>query len=104
MLRIIMSVSGEGATKVFRYCASNFQSTTAQSEGNGEVREQKRLGLQGDVNRKDFIALASNKRPGTDETLTVRMKTTRREANWSSTKRQISGSRRRRGIESAGRL
>jgi len=39
-----------------------------------------RLGLQGDVRRKDFIALASNKRPGTDETLTVRMKTTRREA------------------------
>jgi hypothetical protein len=37
------------------------------------------LGLQGDVSRKDFIALASNKRPGTDETLTVRMKTTRKQ-------------------------
>jgi conjugative relaxase-like TrwC/TraI family protein len=33
--------------------------------------------LRGDVRRKDFIALASNKRPGTNETLTVRMKTTR---------------------------
>jgi conjugative relaxase-like TrwC/TraI family protein len=37
------------------------------------------LGLRGDVARKDFIALASNKRPGTDETLTVRMKTTRKQ-------------------------
>ena len=35
--------------------------------------------MQGDVSRKDFIALASNKRPGTDETLTVRMKTTRKQ-------------------------
>ncbi len=37
------------------------------------------MGLRGDVSRKDFIALASNKRPGTDETLTVRTKITRKQ-------------------------
>ena len=79
MLRIIMSVSGEGATKYFDAALATskyYGSERGQWGGKGAER----LGLQGDVNRKDFIALASNKRPGTDETLTVRMKTTRREA------------------------
>ena len=78
MLRITMSVSGEGATKYFDAALATskyFGSERGQWGGKGAER----LGLHGDVSRKDFIALASNKRPGTDETLTVRMKTTRKE-------------------------
>jgi hypothetical protein len=58
-LRIKMSASGERATKYF-------DAALATSKYNGSERGQwggKRaelLGLQGDVGRKDFIALASN--------------------------------------------
>jgi conjugative relaxase-like TrwC/TraI family protein len=78
MLRITMSVSGEGATKYFDAALATskyYGSERGQWGGKGAEL----LGLQGDVSRKDFIALASNKRPGTDETLTVRMKTTRKQ-------------------------
>jgi len=78
MLRITMSVSGEGATKYFDAALATskyYGSERGQWGGKGAER----LGLHGDVSRKDFIALASNKRPGTDETLTVRMKTTRKQ-------------------------
>jgi hypothetical protein len=63
MLRITMSVSGEGATKYF-------DAALARSKYYGSERGQwggkgaELLGLRGDVARKDFIALASNKRPG----------------------------------------
>src|SRR5215831_376039 len=70
--------SGEGATKYFDAALATskyYGSERGQWGGKGAER----LGLHGDVSRKDFIALASNKRPGTDETLTVRMKTTRRQ-------------------------
>jgi TrwC relaxase len=78
MLRITMSVSGEAATKYFDAALATskyYGSERGQWGGKGAER----LRLHGDVNRKDFIALASNKRPGTDETLTVRMKTTRKQ-------------------------
>jgi hypothetical protein len=78
MLRITMSVSGEGATKYFDAALATskyYGSERGQWGGKGAEL----LGLRGDVHRKDFIALASNKQPGTDETLTVRMKTTRRQ-------------------------
>ena len=78
MLRITMPVSGEGATKYFDAALATsryYGSERGQWGGKGAEL----LGLQGDVSRKDFIALASNKRPGTDETLTVRMKTTRKQ-------------------------
>ena len=78
MLRITMSVSGEGATKYFDAALATskyYGSERGQWGGKGAEL----LGLQGDVSRKDFIALASNKRPGAYETLTVRMKTTRKQ-------------------------
>ena len=78
MLRITMSVSGEGATKYFDAALATskyYGSERGQWGGKGAEL----LGLRGDVHRKDFIALASNKRPGTDETLTVRMKATRKQ-------------------------
>ena len=78
MLRITMSVSGEGATKYFDAALATskyYGSERGQWGGKGAEL----LGLRGDVHRKDFIALASNKRPGTDETLTVRMKVTRKQ-------------------------
>src|ERR1700745_3161164 len=78
MLRITMSVSGEGAAKYFDAALATskyYGSERGQWGGKGAEL----LGLRGDVHRKDFIALASNKRPGTDETLTVRMKTTRKQ-------------------------
>jgi conjugative relaxase-like TrwC/TraI family protein len=78
MLRITMSVSGEGATKYFDAALATskyYGSERGQWGGKGAEL----LGLRGDVSRKDFIALASNKRPGTGETLTVRMKTTRKQ-------------------------
>jgi hypothetical protein len=78
MLRITMSVSGEGAAKYFDAALATskyYGSERGQWGGKGaEV-----LGLRGNVSHKDFISLASNKRPGTDETLTARMKTTRRQ-------------------------
>jgi conjugative relaxase-like TrwC/TraI family protein len=101
MLRIIMSVSGEGATKYFDAALATskyYGSERGQWGGKGAER----LGLQGDVSRKDFVALASNKRPGTDETLTVRMKTTRKEAEmvfdektntWKQTGEEVSNRR-----------
>ena len=78
MLRITMSVSGEGATKYFDAALATSKYYGSE-RGQWGGRGAERLGLHGDVNRKDFIALASNKRPGTDETLTVRMKTTRKQ-------------------------
>jgi TrwC relaxase len=83
MLRITMSVSGEGATKYF-------DAALARGQWGGKGAEL--LGLRGDVSRKDFIALASNKPPGAGETLTVRMKTTRKQ-KWSSTRKQTLGNR-----------
>src|SRR5260370_18468902 len=74
MLRITMSVSAEGATKYFdaALATSDYYGSEHGVWGGkgGEL-----LGLPGDVNREDFVSLASNKTPGTKEgTLTVRTK------------------------------
>src|ERR1700746_3402743 len=77
MPRITMSVSGEGATKYFdaALATSKYYGSQRGQWGGGGAEL---LGLRGDVARKDFIALASNN-AGTDETLTVRMKRTRKQ-------------------------
>src|SRR6516162_263489 len=78
MLRITMSVSGEGATKYFDAALATskyYGSERGQWGGKGAEL----LGLRGDVARKDFIALASKKLPGTDEWRTVLMKTSRKQ-------------------------
>jgi conjugative relaxase-like TrwC/TraI family protein len=52
--------------------------------GKGEVKAKwlgqgaKRLGLEGDVRRKDFVALVNNRDPNTGERLTIRNKKNRR--------------------------
>jgi len=68
-----MSVSAEGAEKYF---------DEALKKSDYYVKEQavwggkgaERLGLKGEVTREEFLALASNKIPGTEENLTVRTK------------------------------
>ena len=77
MLRITMSVSGEEAAKYFD-SALRTSDYYASENGLWGGKGAERLGLVGDVTREDFISLASNKQPGTDETLTVRIKEKRR--------------------------
>ena len=60
MLRITMSVSGEGATKYFDAALATSKYYGSQ-RGQWGGRGAELLGLRGDVARKDFIALASNK-------------------------------------------
>jgi hypothetical protein len=66
-----MSVSGEGATKYFDAALATSKYYGSE-RGRWGGKGAELLGLRGDVSRKDFIALASSKRRGTDETLTVR--------------------------------
>src|SRR5260370_37497150 len=77
MLRITMSVSGEEAAKYFD---SALQTSDYYGSENGlwGGKGAERLGLVGDVKREDFVSLASNKLPGTDQTLTVRIMEKRR--------------------------
>src|SRR5271166_5314039 len=77
MLRITMSVSGEEAAKYFD-SALRTSDYYASENGLWGGKGAERLGLVGDVTREDFISLASNKQPGTDEALTVRIKEKRR--------------------------
>ena len=77
MLRITMSVSGEEAAKYFDSALRTSDYYASENELWGG-KGAERLGLVGDVTREDFISLASNKQPGTDETLTVRIKEKRR--------------------------
>jgi hypothetical protein len=73
MLRITMSDSAEGATKYFDAAlATSDYSPRDQGVWGGKGAE--RLGLGHDVRREEFIALASNKVPGSDQTLTARNK------------------------------
>ena len=74
MLRVTMSVSAEGATKYFDAALST-SDYYALERGVWGGKGAERLGLTGDVIRDDFVALASNKIPGSkDENLTVRTK------------------------------
>ncbi len=73
MLRITMSDSAEGATKYFDAAlATSDYYQKDQGVWGGKGAEM--LGLGKQVTREQFIALASNKMPGTNQTLTVRNK------------------------------
>ena len=73
MLRITMSDSGEGATKYFD-AALGTTDYYAKDNGQWGGKVAEKLGLGNEVMRKQFIALALNKVPGTDQRLTVRIK------------------------------
>jgi conjugative relaxase-like TrwC/TraI family protein len=77
MLRIVMSVDGEGASRYFdrALTAGDYYASQVGVWGGKGAR---RLGLVGEVGRADFVALASNKVPGSDEQLTIRTKDNRR--------------------------
>jgi conjugative relaxase-like TrwC/TraI family protein len=73
MLRVIMSVSAEGAGNYFDVALKKsdyYARELGVWGGNGAER----LGLKGEVAREDFLALASNEVPGTGANLTIRMK------------------------------
>src|SRR5438876_507584 len=73
MLRVIMSVSAEGAEKYFDEALKK-SDYYARELGFWGGKGAKRLGLKGEVTRATFLALASNKAPGTGANLTVRTK------------------------------
>jgi conjugative relaxase-like TrwC/TraI family protein len=81
MLRITMSVSSEAAARYFD-SALEKADYYAKSEGNGKGvwggQGAERLGLSGEVRRKNFVSLASNKTPSCDRNLTERTKEKRR--------------------------
>jgi conjugative relaxase-like TrwC/TraI family protein len=68
-----MSVSGEGATKYFD-AALGKSDYYCSEQGIWGGKGAERLGLVGEVQREDFVSLASNKVPGSEETLTIRTK------------------------------
>jgi TrwC relaxase len=79
MLRITISHSAEGAEKYFDIAlkTSDYYAKDVATWGG---RGAELLGLEGDVKRKDFVALANNKWPGADGArLTARMNKTRLE-------------------------
>src|SRR5271166_14076 len=73
MLRVIMSVSAEGAEKYFDAALKRSDYYTKELGGWGG-KGAERLGLSGEVTREAFVALASNEVPGTGAKLTVRTK------------------------------
>lgn len=73
MLRVTQSISAEGATKYFDAALGRSDYYT-QEQGVWHGKGAERLGLIGDVQRDDFVALAENKTPGTQERLTLRTK------------------------------
>ncbi|MGA8654566.1 MAG: relaxase domain-containing protein [Chthoniobacterales bacterium] len=74
------TVSGKEAAKYFD-AALQTSDYYATEYGVWGGKGAKRLGLVGEVRRQDFMSLALNKRPGTEETLTVRTKE-RRRSGW----------------------
>jgi conjugative relaxase-like TrwC/TraI family protein len=73
MLRITMSDSAEGATKYFDAALAT-SDYYQKDQGLWGGRGAEMLGLGSNVTRDQFIALASNRVPGSDQTLTVRNK------------------------------
>jgi conjugative relaxase-like TrwC/TraI family protein len=73
MLRVIMSVSAKGAEQYFD-AALKKSDYYVKGLGVWGGKGAERLGLNGEVTRAAFLALASNKVPGTKEKLTVRTK------------------------------
>ncbi len=73
-LKITMSKSGAAAQKYFgeHLRSSDYLSQDGARPGRWFGKGAERLGLQGEVAAKDFIALAGNRNPLTGERLTVR--------------------------------
>ncbi len=73
-LKITMSKSGAAAKKYFaeHLRRSDYLSQNGARPGIWVGRGAERLGLEGEVAAKDFVALASNKDPNTGKRLTVR--------------------------------
>src|SRR5271165_5795379 len=76
MLRITTSVDGKEAAKYY-YAALGRSDYYGSEMGIWGGKGAERLGLRGEVERKDFVALAENKRPD-GKALTVRTKENRR--------------------------
>jgi conjugative relaxase-like TrwC/TraI family protein len=68
-----MSDSGEGATKYFDAALATTD-YYAKDNGRWGGKGAQKLGLENEVTRKQFAALALNKVPGTEQKLTVRTK------------------------------
>ena len=68
-----MSVSAEGAEKYYDEALKKID-YYAKELGVWGPKGADRLGLKGEVTREEFLTLASNKVPGTEENLTVRTK------------------------------
>src|SRR6267143_7155269 len=79
MLRVTQSVSAQGATRYFDEALARGDYYTEQdrSIGTWGGNAALRLGLSGQVQREDFIALALNADPGSAERLTARTKNNR---------------------------
>lgn len=77
MLRII---ERHGAAETAKYFEVSLATTDYYTRecGTWGGKGAQRLGLVGEVRREDFVALANNKAPGKEETLTVRLKEDRR--------------------------
>src|SRR5258708_27921523 len=79
MLRITTSHSAEAAKNYFDVALKTSDYYT-EDVGTWGGKGAEILGLKGDVQRKDFVALANNKRPGANgKRLTARMNKTRLE-------------------------
>src|SRR5271166_5757277 len=78
MIRITTSHSAIEAEKYFDL-ALKTSDYYAKEQGIWGGKGARRLGLKGRVERKDFVALAGNKVPGTGKRLTLRKNTTREE-------------------------
>ena len=79
MLRVTQSVSAQGATRYFDEALARGDYYTEQdrSIGTWGGKAALQLGLSGQVQREDFIALALNTDPGSGERLTARTKNNR---------------------------
>ena len=79
MLRVTQSVSAKGATRYFdeALARGDYYSEQDRSIGTWGGKAAERLGFSDQVQREDFIALASNMDPGSGERLTLRTKNNR---------------------------
>src|ERR1700732_3270615 len=79
MLRATQSVSAQGATRYFDEALARGDYYTEQDRSIGTLggKTALRLGMSGQVQREDFIALALNADPGSGERLTARTKNNR---------------------------
>ncbi len=80
MLRIVVCANAAQAKNYFKKSLSReeYYSEGQELVGYWQGYGAERLGLSGRVDQKSFNELADNLKPGTDETLTARMKDNRR--------------------------